>query len=192
MIRRHSLALLATAVPGAANAHDAFGDLGPFYQGLLHPLADPAQGLILAAVAVLLARQPLDSARTAFAVLAGAALVAAVLHPILPVPALSVQLAGTMALVTGVAALTGLTLPAVPLAAIGAAVALFAALSGDVPEASREAALTAGGTALGIALFVLLLWGAVDLLQARLGRIAGAVAGSWIAAVGLMAMALPV
>lgn len=181
----------AAALPGTAQAHDAFGNLGPFYQGLLHPLADPTQGLILAAAAVLLARQPLASVRAAFAVLAGAALVAAVLHPVLPLAGLPVQLAGAVALVTGAAALTGLTLPTVPLAATGGTIALLATMAGDTPDGLREAGLTAGGTALGIALFVLLVWGAVDLLQARLGRVAGAVAGAWVAAVGLMAVALP-
>lgn len=172
-------------------AHDAFGDLGPFYQGLLHPLADPAQGLILAAVAVLLARQPLSSVRPAFATLACVALIAAVLHPFLAIAGVSVQLAGAVALVAGGAALTGMALPSILLAVIGGAVATFAVFSGDTPAGLREAALTAGGTALGITLFVLLLWGGVDQLQARLGRIAGAVAGSWVSAVGLMAVALP-
>ena len=43
---RLSLVLLvavAAGSPHVALAHDAFGDLGPFYGALLHPLADPAQ-----------------------------------------------------------------------------------------------------------------------------------------------------
>jgi urease accessory protein len=189
--RPAGIACLAVALPGAAQAHDAFGDLGPFYQGLLHPLVDPSQGLALAAVAVLLARQPLAAVRTAFAVLACAALAAALLHPFLPVSVLSVQLAGVLGVAAGLAALSGLAVPVILLAAFGAGVALLAAMAGDTPSGLRASALTAGGTALGITLFVLLLWGAVDLLQSRLGRVAGAVAGSWIAAIGLMVAVLP-
>jgi urease accessory protein len=189
--RPAGIACLAVALPGAAQAHDAFGDLGPFYQGLLHPLVDPSQGLALAAVAVLLARQPLAAVRTAFAVLACAALAAALLHPFLPVSVLSVQLAGVLGVAAGLAALSGLAVPVILLAAFGAGVALLAAMAGDTPSGLRASALTAGGTALGITLFVLLLWGAVDLLQSRFGRVAGAVAGSWIAAIGLMVAVLP-
>ncbi len=58
-----------------------------------------------------------------------------------------------------------------------------------MPPGFRPSALAAVGGALGIALFGLLVWGLVDLLQRRVGRVAGAVAGSWIAAVGLMAAA---
>ena len=65
-----ALAIGALLAPGPAAAHDAFGDLGPFYVNLLHPLADPAQGLLIAAVAVLLARQPLATVRPAYAALA--------------------------------------------------------------------------------------------------------------------------
>lgn len=191
MRRFAEVACLAVALPRAAQAHDAFGDLGPFYQGVLHPLVDPSQGLVLAAVAVLLARQPLAPARTAFAVLACAALAASVLHPLLSFPPLSAQLAGVLGLAAGLAALSGLTLPVILLAAFGAGVALLAAMAGDTPSGLRATALTAGGTALGITLFVLLLWGVVDLLQSRLGRVAGAVAGSWIAAIGLMVAVLP-
>lgn len=191
MRRPAGIACLAVALPGAAQAHDAFGDLGPFYQGLLHPLVDPSQGLVLAAVAVLLARQPLAAVRTAFAVLACAALAAALLHPFLPVSVLSAQLAGVLGVAAGLAALSGLAVPVILLAAFGAGAAVLAAMAGDTPSGLRASALTAGGTALGITLFVLLLWGAVDLLQSRLGRVAGAVAGSWIAAIGLMVAVLP-
>ena len=182
-------ATAATLLPGAAAAHEAFGNLGPFYAALLHPLADPAQGLLLAAVAVLLARQPLASVRPAWAALALAGCLA------VPLGALSVHAApdlavtATAAALLGILALTGLGLGRWLTVAIAVAVAITAGLAIDLPPGLRAGGVAALGGALGIALAALLVWGLVDFLQRHLGRIAGAVAGSWVAAVGVMAAA---
>lgn len=93
------------------------------------------------------------------------------------------------AAVLGLAALAGRDLGRLPTVAIAAAGAVAAGLAIDLPPGQRAGALAALGGALGIALTGLLVWGLVDLLQRRLGRVAGAVAGSWIAAVGIKAAA---
>ena len=190
-MRRAAVFLTAALPPGVASAHDAFGDLGPFYATLLHPLADPGQGLILAAAGVLLARQPLATVRPAYVALALAGAVTVLLgavgaHGGPPGLALTSLAAAGL----GLAALTGVELGRWPSAALAAAAAVAAGLAIDLPPGLRSAGLAMLGGALGIALAGLLVWGLVDLLQRRIGRVAGAVAGSWIAAVGVMAAAL--
>jgi hydrogenase/urease accessory protein HupE len=53
---RHWIILPAVIVPSPALAHDAFGDLGPFYASFLHPLADPLQAVLLIGTARLSCR----------------------------------------------------------------------------------------------------------------------------------------
>jgi hypothetical protein len=72
LVKRKSATLLLAAVPLPLAAHEAFGNLGPFYQVCLHPFADPAKGLVLAAVSVCLARQPVLTVRVAYLALVGA------------------------------------------------------------------------------------------------------------------------
>ena len=155
---RLSLGLLvavAAGSPDVALAHDAFGDLGPFYGALLHPLADPAQGLILAGIAVVLARQPLATVRLAW---------------------LALALSGAVTVLSG--AWVELAGPGPGVASLAGVVLGLLALSG------RDLGLW-----LSIGLAALLVWGLVDGLQHRFGRVAGAVAASWVAAVGTMAAA---
>lgn len=191
-MRRCVLAAAALAlVPQVALAHDAFGDLGPFYAGLLHPVMAPLQTLLLAAVALLLARQPLAGVRVAYpaAVLAAALVIA--LHGVWPEVSISIRLGALVALALAALALWGRALPRGLLAGLTMAGAALAALSGDAVSATREGLLGALGSVLGIAAFVLLGWGVVDLAQARLGRVAGAVAAAWLIAIGGMAAVLP-
>lgn len=182
--------ITAALFPGTAAAHDAFGELGSFYAALLHPLADPAQGLVLAAAAVFLARQPLASVRPAFAALALAGTLAIPLGMlgIFSQPGLAITALAAAAL--GVVALTGASLGRWPTITIAVCAALTAGLAIDLPPGVGAGSLAAIGGALGIALGTLLVWGLVDLLQSRIGRVAGAVASSWIAAVAVMAATL--
>lgn len=180
-MRRLGLVATLASVAGVAEAHDAFGDLGPFYASLLHALADPAQGLLIAAAAVMLARQPLATVRT----------LAVAAHVVATPPPLGFRATGIVVAVLGLVALSGLRLPAIAAATVSAAVALAAGLALDLPPGNRIAALAALGGAAGIALLALLVWGGVDLAIRRLGPIAGAVAGAWLTAIGIMSVALP-
>ena len=186
------LALLALALaPAPAAAHDAFGDLGPFYANLLHPLADPGQGLLISAVAVLLARQPLATVRPAYAALALAGAGAIALGPLVAVDPPGLRMTGLIAAALGVLALLGISLRPLPVVVVAAAIAVVAGLAIDLPPEPRAAGLAALGAFLGIPLAALLVWGFLDEAIRRLGPVAGAVAGSWIAAIGIMAAALP-
>jgi hypothetical protein len=188
---RGAPAALAVAFARDAAAHDAFGDLGPFYASLLHPLADPAQGLLLSALAVLLARQSLDAVRPAYVALAVGGAAGVLLGAFMGVQAPGQRLAAVAALLLGLAAAAGLRLGPGVATAVAAASSIAAGLASDLAPGLRPGILAATGGALGIALGGLLAWGLIDLLQRRFGRVAGAVAGSWIAAVGLMTAALP-
>lgn len=189
--KRIGAAVAASLFPAAARAHEAFGDLGPFYGGLLHPLVDPAQGLIVVALAVLLASQPCSSVRVAYAAAVITGALAILVHAASPVPPPGVPLVGLVVAGVGLLSLLGPRIPVPALVVLAGALAAFAGVAGDTPDGMRAILLSAGGACLGIALLVLLAWGCLDLLQSRLGRVAVAVAGSWVAAIGVMAAALP-
>jgi hypothetical protein len=188
---RIGAAIAASLIPVGAHAHEAFGDLGPFYGGLLHPLVDPVQGLILVALVVLLASQPRSSVRVAYAAAVITAALTILVHAVRPAAPPGVPLVGLVVAGIGLLSLLGPRIPVAVLVVLAGALAAFAGVAGDMPDGTRAVLLSAGGSCLGIALLVLLAWGGLDLLQSRLGRVAGAVAASWVAAIGVMAAALP-
>jgi urease accessory protein len=179
-------AALALGVPAPAAAHDAFGDLGPFYGSLLHPAADPAQGLLVAAAAVLLARQPLTTVRPAYA----AFVLTAGLGALLPFGALGPQASALAAVALGLAAVLATRLAPILATILAAAAGAAAGLAAEIAPGLRDGALSLIGGALGIALAALLVWVLIDALQRHLTPVAGAVAAAWIAAVGIMTTAL--
>jgi urease accessory protein len=185
------VALIAGGLAEPALAHDAFGDLGPFYANLLHPLADPGQGILIAAIAVLLAGQPLAAVRPAYAALALAGAATIGVGALVPLDPPGIRTTGILAAALGAAALLRLPLRPLPATLLAGAVAVAAGLAVDVPPGPRVPGLPILGAALGLALAALLVWGLVDLARRRLGPVAGAVAGSWVAAVGILAAALP-
>jgi hypothetical protein len=178
-------------LPGAALAHDAFGDLGPFYQAFLHPLVDPAQGLLVAAAAVALAIQPVASLRVAFAALALGAASMLVGRTVVDVadPGL-LEIAVLTVLAAAVAVLALRPGPAVS-GLLAALLGAVAALSIDRAGSGLTAVLSVAGGTAGIAFGTLFLWGAIDLAARRISPLAPRVAGAWLAAIGVMVAALP-
>ena len=188
-MRMLRLAILATLAPGPAFAHDAFGDLGPFYASLLHPLADPLQGALLLGTAAFLAGRPLSTVRPALPVFAAAAALgyaALVMRPDLVVSPL---MAGGVALVAGLAAM--LPDPFVPRLPGFALVAATGALAGLAPGASQAgtAFQASLGTFVGIAALATLAWFALETAGRRFTPIVPKVAGSWVAAIGILVAA---
>lgn len=187
--KRFVLPLIALPCPAAA--HDAFGDLGPFYQALLHPVVDPAQGLLIAAVALLLARQPISTVRVAYAALAAGGLGALVLGALIPLPMPGLPVLTVTALLL---ALTSLLMPRpgiVTASVTAAALGILLALSFDPVAGTRSALLAILGGAAGIAVVTLFLWGAADWADRRLSPLATSVAAAWVGAIALMAAVLP-
>jgi len=186
-MRRPSLAIVLAPAPGPALAHDAFGDLGPFYANLLHPLADPMQAALIVGTAAFLAGRSLDTVRLALPVFLAATALSHLLlgwsfdmvpPPLLP--ALAAVVVGVAATLPDRRAWTAAGL--VLIATVGALVGL----APDRPPADG-AMQPILGTIIGIAVLATLAWSALDLMARRLSRLAPAVAGSWVAAVGLLA-----
>jgi hypothetical protein len=172
-------------------AHDAFGDLGPFYAGLLHPLVDPTQTLMLAAVGVLLASQTHATVRPAYAAACLAGVAATLAAAALPLPPPDLRTAALASAALCVVALAGMRVGVWPASLLAAAMTAAAAFALDAGDGTRAVALGALGAAVGIAAVTLLAWGLVDEARRRLGPVAPAVAAAWVVAAGVMAAALP-
>lgn len=177
-------------LPSAATAHDAFGDIGPFYNGLLHPLVDPAQALSLTGLAVLMAIHPIGIVRIAvgvFITFAVGTLVASQLTALVPQPVLL----QTTALATGLTATAGPRIPAIVPIALASVTAVLSIGNTDQPTSGlREILLFNIGTLVGHVFFLLLLWELLEQLVRRLGPLACRVAGSWVAAIAILTLAL--
>lgn len=186
-----ALAVLAGLAPAPALAHDAFGDLGPFYASLLHPLADPPQAALVLGTAAFLAGRPLTAVRPALPLFAAAAALSALALAMRPDLAPAPLWAAVAALGAGLAA----TLPArwTPGWAGLALVTATGALTGLAPDApaghAPEQALL--GTVFGIAMLGTLLWFGLETAGRRLTPLVPRVAGSWVAAVGILVAAVP-
>jgi hypothetical protein len=186
-MKRLSLILFFAATPAPALAHDAFGDLGPFYASLLHPLADPMQAALVLGTAAFLAGRSLDRVRVALPVFMAAAALSHLLLSwrlgLVPpplAPALAAVAVGGAATLPDrwTRASAGLLLVAVSGVLVG--------LAPDRPPPAG-ALQPILGTVLGIAALATLAWAALDALARRVSGLAPAVAGSWVAAVGLLA-----
>jgi hypothetical protein len=191
-VKRLGVPVVLALAPGAAAAHDAFGDMGPFYANLLHPAADPAQGVVLAGAAAFLARQPIDTVRPAYAALALGGAAAALAAIMGLAPTLSPLLVALLACVLGAGAVITPSLPGWVASVLTGTAGVAAGLALTGGPGLRDTTLGLLGGALGVALAPLLLWGVMDLAMRRIGPVAGAVIGSWVAAVGIMTAALGV
>lgn len=185
-----AVALFALALGASpAVAHDAFGDLGPFYASLLHPLVDPLQAALLVGTAAFLATRPLALTRRALPIFVGTAALAA------GALAAGVSVGSTPILFASAAMLVGLAalLPAasMPHPAALALVAATGTLSGLAPGPLGEGSAVQLflGTALGIAALATLAWFALEMGARRLTTLVPMVAGSWVAAAGILIVA---
>lgn len=179
-------AILAVFAPVPAFAHDAFGDLGPFYASLLHPLADPLQGVLLLGTAAFLAGRPLSTVRPALPIFLAAAALGYAAIGMRPDLAFSPLLGGCLALIAGLAAtLPDPYVPRMPGLALVAATGALAGLAPGAPLAGS--ALQASlGTLAGIAALTTLAWYAFDSAGRRVTPIVPKVVGSWVAAIGIL------
>lgn len=185
-MRPAPIALLLILAPAPVRAHDAFGDLGPFFGSLLHPLADPLQAALLAGTAAYLAGRRLDAVRRALPVFAAAlvsAQVALALVPEVEVPTLLV--AATALLIGAAAIVPDQSLPRwFGLILVAVAGALAGLAPGALPQASALQSFF--GNLLGVAMLTILLWSAFDAAARRLSPLAPRVVGSWVAAIAII------
>ncbi len=179
-----ALCLLAAPV----QAHDAFGDLGPFYASILHPLVDPLQAALLVGTAAFLAGRSLALTGMALPVFIGVAAFAALFTALGGMAVAPPLLVAFVAVLAGLAAiLPEAWTPRVPSLIL---VAVTGALTGLAPGPAEGAALQPFlGTAVGIASLVTLCWFALEAAGQRFTPLVPRVAGSWVAAIGILTAA---
>jgi hydrogenase/urease accessory protein HupE len=172
--------------PWCAEAHLVTTGLGPVYDGIGHLLVTPEDLLPVLALALFAGLQGARAGRCVLVVLPSAWLVGGLIGllahglPVFPVPALSLLMLGTL-----VAADLRLPPSAVTALAIGLGL-VHGVLNGVAMQPADTGVL--GLLGLLAALFVLVALvaaGVVSLHQQR-ARIAVRVAGSWMAAIGLL------
>ena len=182
-----AIAAAAFLIPGQADAHLMNTGFGPFYDGLAHPLVTPEDLLPVVAVALLAGLGGARSGRFALFVLPTAWLLGMAAGRAAAPREAAVWLIPALTITLGalVAADRKLPISVVP----GSVIVL--GLVHGVQNGAGLAATNAGMTgALGVActIFVTaaLLSGAVVSLRKPWMRIVVRVAGSWIAAIGLL------
>jgi urease accessory protein len=182
-----TLAASLLVLPRLAQAHLVTSGLGPYYDGALHLLMSPADLLGLIAVALLAGRQGPKAGRLTVLTLSVTWLLAGVVGLELQnIPDLAAI--GTVSfLVVGLLVAIDVRLSPVGIAAIAAA---YGGLHGLINGAALAAAAAEPATLFGVVLAVLCLAvltaAAVVPLTALWARVAIRVAGSWIAAVGML------
>jgi len=178
-----ALALL----PQAAHAHLVTTGLGPLYDGIMHFLVSFEDLLPVVAMALLAGLNGPSAGRRALFVLPAAWLAGGLAGYFSSVAPIGAWLTALSALVLGLLVAVDRRLP---LALVTALAALLGLLHGwlngaGIAEANREALALVG---IGCAVFVVvaLLAAVAASVQAQAARIAVRVAGSWIAAVGVL------
>lgn len=179
-------AMAAAMLPCAARAHLETSGLGPVYDGILHIVLGPDDLVPVLAMAALAGQNGTSAARRTLLVLPLAWLAAGLagyglgLGDLPRLPAFSFLMLGLL-----VAA--GRPLPVAVVMAIAAAVGLLhGALNGaGIAEARREPLALAGIVAV-VFVAAALVSAFVTTLRVEWARIAVRVAGSWVAAIGLL------
>ncbi|MEY8838937.1 HupE/UreJ family protein, partial [Cribrihabitans sp. XS_ASV171] len=160
--------ILITMIPQSAVAHDAFGDLGPFYANLLHPVVDPLQAALVIGAAALLARRQVEEVRLALPmfVLAASGVYLASIWLAVDIsvsgpPALAALVAGLMAM------LPQRRVPKSAVAAVLVASGAFTGLAPGRPALEAPVMQASLGTIAGTAVFSMLSWLVLDTLARR-------------------------
>jgi len=185
-------ALAAFAWPGPAWAHSLSPRFGDFYGGLLHPATALEQALPLVALGLLAGQNGPRPARWLLLVVPVAFAVGTSLGGLLPPPPyLWVINAGSFLLPSLLLAFDG-ALPLALLLGLGAGLGLSHGLANGsgIAGGTDPWLFVLGGTLTALAA-ILLPSALVVSLEAAWQRIAVRIAGSWIAAVGAMILALP-
>jgi urease accessory protein len=187
--RRGLVALVALLSPAAARAHLVNSGLGPFYDGVSHFALTPEDVLPALALALLAGQRGPAAGRAALFALPGAWLVGGLAGLTWPTTG-SASWLGSLALLLlgGLVAAEARLRPALVVGlAIGFGL-LHGYLNGSVMAQGRLGALGLAGVVATLAVLVALGAALVVAIRAAWGRIAVRVAGSWIAAIGLLAL----
>jgi hydrogenase/urease accessory protein HupE len=172
--------------PWRVEAHLVTTGLGPVYDGIGHLLVTPEELLPVLALALLAGLRGASSGRRVLCVLPGAWLVGGGLGllahglPVFPTPALSLLVLGTL-----VAADLRVPPPAVTALALGLGL-VHGFLNGVAMRQAGPGVLGLLGLLAALFVLVALVAAGVVSLQQQWTRMAVRVAGSWLAALGLL------
>jgi hydrogenase/urease accessory protein HupE len=174
-------------VPSEAEAHLVTTGLGPFYDGVMHLLLSPADLLGLMAAVLLAGLQGVRTGRQTVVVLSLAWFAAGLIGLSLPVYIDLPWLSVFSFLIMGVLVAVN---PRLPSAAVAAMAGLYGALHGLLNGSALLAVGASPMTIIGITVSVFILGllcsaGIVSLHTFKT-RIVARIAGSWIAAVGML------
>jgi urease accessory protein len=187
MKRWLALILLLAGLPSMAHAHLMTTGLGPFYDGLVHLFVTPEDLLPVIALALFAGLRGPGFGRTVLFTLPLAYL-AGSLASVMATTQLALPAAGA-ALTIALGALVAADL-SLPLAALTSLAVFLGLFSGGVSgsEMARVQGLGLGGFGSATAVFVVvaIIAGNTTALKAHWARIAVRIAGSWIAACGLL------
>ena len=176
-----AIVVLAAAAP--ALAHDSIEGVGPFVNGILHPLSVPAHILIAIGLGLWIARQ--DDRRAVRLFVAAFAGALAVGLSAAGTVSISPLLALCTALVAGLLAAAAWRAPAWGAAALAAAAAVSIGLDSGADEIGARI-----GTWIGAQIIFLGVAALAVRLDAPWLRIGARVIGAWCAAIALLMLAL--
>ena len=186
-LRGGVLAAMLVLVPSLAHAHLVSTGLGPFYDGVSHFALTPEDLLPALALALLAGQRGPRAGRDALVSLSLAWLTGGLAGLALPASDEVSTLTGLSFLATGGLVAAEARLPAAWVTALAVCLGLpHGYLNGSAMALAKSGALGLAGIV--ATLFVTVALGAalVVAIRAPWGRIAVRVAGSWIAAVGLL------
>lgn len=190
MRRDKGLALASAGLlvlPGTAHAHLVNSGLGPLYDGALHLLLSPGDLLGLVALALLAGMRGPRAARLAVVALPIAWLLAGLAGLALPSWPELAALGIASFLVLGLLVAADARLPPIAVAVLAGMYGALHGLSNGVAVAAAGGGpSTIFGIVLGVLCLAVLATAAVIPLRAFWARIAVRVAGSWVAAVGML------
>lgn len=186
---RHAaiLALVAALLPAAAKAHLVTTGLGPVYDGITHVLVSPDDLVPVIAMALLGGLNGPAAGRRTLFVLTGAWLAGGVAGFLFAGPAVPGAATTASFLVLGVLVAADRRLAPATVALIASALGLLHGwLNGAGIAASGREALALAGIGAAVFVVVALVAAFVSTLEAGWTRVAVRVAGSWVAAIGLL------
>jgi hydrogenase/urease accessory protein HupE len=160
---------------------------GPFYDGLLHLFVTPEDLLPVVALALLGGLGGPRLGRTVLLVLPAVWLVGVVAGLLLAVPLGSTIMTAAVTVLLGVLVAVGRTLPVGVIAVLAIGLGLLHGSQNGIELATARASATSAlGVATALFVVVALLAGQVVTLRTGWTRVVVQVAGSWIAAIGLL------
>lgn len=191
MRRRHRSLLAALACACLAprtSAHLVSTELGPFYDGAAHPLVTPEDLLVILALAALAALRGADGGRRALLGLCTAwATATALAFAWGGSASISPLVVAVVLVALGVACATNRALSPTLLFVLGSVIGVLHGIeNGSAARAADGVWLSALGIATGVSVLAILATALGVHLERRGAALALRVAGSWIAAIGLL------